>query len=241
MFDNYTDEEILQEFERLMEYQDPMDTFINEMKSLLDDESSILNEEEKTVAIKENKTDGVKSGASEMCPAGHKWVYVFVVNAREITTKIIRHFTKQPYNHSAISFDKSLTNMASFVAPTFKRENVNNYRPDANFSLYKIAVPDHVFTAMKDAVNNIEQCKDEYKYSLKGLLGFIFKRHQDKFNNREKAMFCSQFCARMFATAGMPVFKRPDYTVKPYDFTKNKNFKFCYKGTVKNFNPNKIR
>ena len=232
MFFNYTDEEILEELDRLSESFDPEDQFLCEMAMLLEDEEH---------DNKDNGREGVKEGAGELAPKGHQWVYVFIVNAKEITTKVIRHFTKQPYNHSALSFDKSLTNMASFVFPSFKRENIHNYKPEATFSLYKIAVPNEVVLVMKDAVNNIEKAKKDYKYSVIGLLGFIDQRHQAKFNSRENAMFCSQFVARMFATAGMPVFNRPDYTVKPYDFAKNKNFKFCYRGTVKNFDPNRIR
>ena len=239
MYDNYTDEELLEEFERLSSYEDPFDNLLNEMKSLVCD--NVLSEEEELAAKKELKTDGVKKGASEMAPAGHQWVYVFIVNSKLPTSKVIKHFTKQPYNHSAISFDKSLTNMATFSGTTFMRENVHKHKPEATFSLYKIAVPKDIVIVMKDTVDNIEKCKKDYKYSFKGLFGFVFKRHQARLNNRENAMFCSQFCARMFATAGMPIFSKPDYTIRPYDFAKNKNFKFCYKGTVKNFDPSRIR
>ena len=190
----------------------------------------------------ENPEKGYKEGAESVAPAGHQWVYVFIVDAKEWTSKAIKFFTKQPYNHAALSFDKSLTNMASFVATNFKRESIKNYNPQAVFSLYKIAVPNNIAIVMKDMIANIEKCKDQYKYSLIGLLGFIDKRHARLYNNRKNAMFCSQFCARMFASAGMKVFgDRPDYTIKPYDFAQNKNFKFCYRGTAKHYNPAKVR
>lgn len=203
----------------------------------------LLEAEAVEAAKEEPNSDGnYKDGAESAAPAGHQWVYVFIVNAKEITTKVIQAFTKQPYNHSALSFDKSLTNMASFVATTFKRENIRNYKPEATFSLYKIAVPNETVIVMKDMVANIEKCKKDYKYSYLGLLGFIDKRHARLLNSDKKAMFCSQFVARMFASAGMKIFgDRPDYTIKPYDFAKNKNFKFCYRGNVKNYNPAKVR
>lgn len=209
---------------------------IDALEKLLEAETEINSKEV------ENSGSSYKEGAESVAPAGHQWVYVFIVNAKEITTKIIRHFTKQPYNHSAISFDKSLTNMASFVAPSFKRESIKTYKPEATFSLYKIAVPNDAVIVMKDAISNIEQTKEDYKYSILGLLGFIDKRHARLYNSRKNAMFCSQFVAKMFATAGMKIFgDRPDYTIKPYDFAKNKNFKFCYRGNVKNYNPAKVR
>ena len=188
---------------------------------------------------------GYKSGAGEMPPAGHHWVYVFLVNSRTGMSKVIKHFTKQPYNHASLSFDKSLTQMYSFTmakAHGFTKENIySSYNKNAEFSLYKIAVPQNALVAMKDAINNVQKFEEEYKYSTKGLLGFVFKRHQDKFNTKEKAMFCSQFVARMFATAGMKITDKNDYEIRPYDFARNKNFKFCYRGTVANFDPTKIR
>ena len=241
MYENI--EELYKNYDRndpvLAEYADLLYDEILDLEQILKEESAVVKDEHKYV-------DGIKPGAEEMAPAGHQWVYVFIVNAKEITTKVIRHFTKQPYNHAALSFDKSLTNMASFVmGPGFRRENIKNYKPEATFSLYKIAVPNDAVIVMKDAVNNIEQIKDpkeKYKYSLKGLIGFIDKRHQAKYNTNEKKMFCSQFVARMFATAGMKVFgDKKDYEIKPYDFAKNKNFKFCYRGMVKNYNPGRVR
>ena len=241
MFDNYSDEDLLAELARLEQYEDPYDNFFNVMKDLLNEEANILSEDEEMQAKKEMKTDGVKKGASEMAPAGHQWVYVFIINEKIATTKVVKFFTKQPYNHISLSFDKSLTNMPTFSTGGFIRENISKFKPEASFSLYKIAVPKDVIIVMKDLIDNIDKCKKDYKYSYKGLLGFVFKRHPEKFNNKENAMFCSQFCARMFATAGMPVFTKPDYTIRPYDFAKNKKFKFCYKGLIKNYDPNKVR
>ena len=68
--------------------------------------------------------------------------------------------------------------MYSFtVDENFRVENIHaTYKPNATFSLYKIAVPDQVFVAMQDAVRNIEQLKGtdkEYKYHTKGILAFF--------------------------------------------------------------------
>lgn len=210
------------------------DEELNELKSLLDESaaySELLMEAE-----------GYGNQAKDMAPPGHAWVYVVLFNAKLVTTKVIRHFTKDPYNHTSISFDKSLTKMYSFARGGFNIETIRGtYKDDATFSVYKIAVPLNAVIVMKDAIANIQSLKHEYKYSVLGLLGFIFTKHQAKFNTREKAMFCSQFAAKMFATAGMKIFNKENYEVKPYDFAKNKNFKFCYRGTVKHFDQSRIR
>ena len=46
MFDNYTDEELLEEMYRLSQYEDPFDNLLNEMKKFIDDDAAILKKEE---------------------------------------------------------------------------------------------------------------------------------------------------------------------------------------------------
>lgn len=230
---------IMTEDEIIKEYANLLRDDLYDLEMMLEAEQAMQEDEGKS---------GYKSGADDVCPPGHQWVYMFLVNAKLATSKVIKWWTKNPYAHSALSFDKSLTNMCSFSIGEghngFVRENLRAvYKPDASFSLYKIAVPNEAVIVMKDAIKNIEQCKDgEYKYSTKGLAGFVFRRHARLFNSDKHKMFCSQFCARMFASAGLKIFgDRPDYTINPYDFAKNKNFKFCYKGLVKNYDPSKVR
>ena len=228
----------------------------NELSDLLNDEVntlSIILEEEEQAVDPANPEKAYKSGANDTCPAGHKWVYVFCVNSHDFFGKLIVKTTRKVFNksaaagHVALSFDKSLTRMYSFViGSNFRNENLKStYKPDATFSLYKIAVPDAVFLAMQDAVKNIAQLKgtkQEYKYNLKSIFAFFMgRKYQDKFGSRQNTLFCSQFVARMFATAGMPVFSKPDYRVQPYEFMKNKKFKFCYKGSVKYYDPSRVR
>ena len=229
----------------------------NELADLLDDEmntlSLILEEEEDKMEKEQNPEKAYKSGADDQCPQGHKWVYVFCVQTHDFFGDLIVKTTKKVFNKSAaaghvsLSFDKSLTRMFSFiVGANFRRENLKvTYKPNATFSLYKIAVPDQVFVAMQDAVRNIDQLKGtkgEYKYNLKSIFAFFMgRKYQDKFGSRQNTLFCSQFVARMFATAGMPVFSKPDYRVQPYEFMKNKKFKFCYRGSVKYYDPSRVR
>ena len=227
----------------IREYENLLRDDLYDLEMILEAETAMAEEDSNEPTGKE-----YKSGADDTCPAGHQWVYMFLVNAKLPTSKIIKWWTKKPYAHSALSFDKSLTNMCSFSNGDghngFVRENLRStYKPDASFSLYKIAVPNEAVIVMKDAIKNIEQCRDgEYKYSMKGLAGFVFRRHASLFNTDKHKMFCSQFCARMFASAGLKIFgDRPDYTIHPYDFAKNKNFKFCYKGLVKNYDPSRVR
>ena len=108
---------------------------LEQLKSLLDDEANEINylteEMNSDNSETENPEGNYKSGASESAPVGHKWVYVFCVQTHDFLGNLIVKTTKKVFNksaaagHVALSFDKSLTKMCSFVVgENFRFENL---------------------------------------------------------------------------------------------------------------------
>jgi hypothetical protein len=166
------------------------------------------------------------------------WVYVLIIDSKSAFSKAIKGVTKAPYNHSSISFDKSLSNMYSFNTGGFIIEDLKKtYIPDATFSLYRTNVSKKIIDNMKRLADKVFSEEDKYRYNWAGLGGVLLKREV----KRDNAFFCSEFVAYLFQSAGLDIFGKPISLVKPYDFAKNKNFEFVYRGKVKNFNPSKIK
>ena len=61
----------------------------------------------------------------------------------------------------------------------------------ANFAIYSLTVNDVQIQKMNHYIKEIETQKEEYRYNLLGLFGFIF----NKPIKRKKAFWCSQFVA----------------------------------------------
>lgn len=218
------------------------DDFLEEaLRDLLDDEANTY-----TLLKEDLEEEGAyKSGAEEMAPKGMQWVYVVIIHAKAATSSVIQHFTGDPYNHAMLSFDKSMTKVYSFVMKRgLEVANLKkDYKDNAEFVVYKIAIPIEVVVVMKDAISEIQNSRRKYNFSYMGLLGFLVnKKYQHKFNTNKKRLFCSQFVSKMFLTAGMDIFDgKHDYEIKPYDFARNKKFRLCYKGDIRTFDHKKIR
>lgn len=188
--------------------------------------------------------------ALQACPAGHRYVYVCAVDSGDaLNSAIIRlgqkmYDKKASYGHVAISFDKSLTHMYAFQygkSNGFRIESLKNRKPSVVIGVFRIAVPKDVYEVMLDTANNVGATREDYKYNLKGVAGFFAKKHLDKFKSKDHLMFCSQFIARIFAMAGMPIFDKGDHKVEPFAFDNNSRFDFCYRGTIAAYDHKKIR
>ena len=79
--------------------------------------------------------------------------------------------------------------------------------------------------------------KDNYKYNATGLLRIFL----NKAKHTEEKATCSQFTARILEIADSNLFNKHNSLVVPYDFAKNKKFKFECRGILKNYNPSKIK
>jgi hypothetical protein len=166
------------------------------------------------------------------------WVYVLLIDSKSNFSKMIKKVTETPYNHSSISFDKTLTKMYAFNVKGFLMENLKEtYIPDATFSLYRTKLDKNVIGRMKKLADKVFSEGEKYTYNWAGLGGVMLKREV----KRDNAFFCSEWVAYLFANGGADhLFSKPVSLVKPYDFAKNKNFEFVYRGKVKNFEPSRV-
>ena len=82
---------------------------------------------------------------------------------------------------------------------------------------------------MNHYIKEIETQKEEYRYNLLGLFGFIF----NKPIKRKKAFFCSQFVATVLKECNIIDFGKSPSLVAPNDLQKVLKFKFVYEGELK--------
>ena len=92
----------------------------------------------------------------------------------------------------------------------------------ANFAIYSLTVNDVQIQKMNHYIKEIETQKEEYRYNLLGLFGFIF----NKPIKRKKAFFCSQFVATVLKEYNIIDFGKSPSLVAPNDLQKVLKFKF---------------
>jgi len=165
-------------------------------------------------------------------------VYILLTDTGTFFTKLIKLYTKKPYNHASISFDSELSEVYSFGRKKvcnpfnggFVKEDVRQgIFKEADCAVYSLTVTEIQMQNMKRYIQEIEGHKEYYRYNFLGLFGFICKNPIE----REKALFCSQFVASVLKECNIIDFEKPLSLIAPYEFQEVTELQLVYKGNLR--------
>lgn len=172
-----------------------------------------------------------------------KKVYILLTDTGSYFTRLIKLFTKKPYNHASIAFDSELSEVYSFgrkqVGNPFRggfvKENLQQgFFKQADCAVYSLTVTENQLRKMKCYIQEIEEQKEDYRYNLLGLFGFLL----NKPIKREKAFFCSQFVASALTKCTID-FEKPLSLIAPYDLQEISELKLVYEGKLNAYSNNR--
>lgn len=165
------------------------------------------------------------------------WVYIVLTDTGTWFTKLIKCFTRSPLNHASISFSKNLKETFSFGRKRannpfiggFVKEDLNSklFR-NATCAIYRCHVSAVAFEKMQNAIRQMEDQKQNFKYNFLGLFGVIFNKEI----KREKAFFCSQFVATILQNGGVKVNSKPANLIRPCDLAESEVTHQVYAGQL---------
>ena len=164
-------------------------------------------------------------------------VYILLTQTTSVLTRLIKLYTKTPYNHASIAFDERLEYTYSFgrINPNdpliggFSHERLDaGVFKDAECQLLSLDVTEEQYEKMRSRVATIEANQTKYKFNLIGLFGTKFN-----FNlNRKHAYFCSQFVSKVLQEVGLFPEDFPVHLVKPSDLANHVNLTVEYQGSL---------
>ena len=169
-----------------------------------------------------------------------KNLYILLTDTGTVFTRLIKSYTKKPYNHASISFDPQLVNAYSFgrkkprnpLIGGFVQENMRSgLFKHASAAIYSCTVNEDQLQKINAYLQKIEAEKEQYRYNFLGLFGVIL----NKPINREKAFFCSQFVASVLKECDILDFSKPVSLITPHDIQEAGNFQLVYKGKLADF------
>ncbi|GIP33272.1 hypothetical protein [Paenibacillus sp. J2TS4] len=169
--------------------------------------------------------------------AHEKSVYILLSDTGTLFTRLIRLYTKAPYNHASIAFDSELTEVYSFGRKRpnnpfiggFIKENVrSSFFRNATCAVYCCKVDLAVYEKMRNQIRDIELNKCKYRYNLLGLFGILLKRRI----HRTNAYFCSQFVAWLFEQSGASLVGKCPSMTTPCDLEKSEKVQLIYTGEL---------
>ena len=170
-----------------------------------------------------------------------KKIYILLTDTGTILTRLIKSYTKKPYNHASIAFDTELIEVYSFGRKTAKNPFIGGFvREDlhsvlfrqADCAIYSLSITNDEFQKMYRYIQEIASEKENYRYNFIGLFGVLFQKPI----KRKNAFFCSQFVASVLKESKIIDFEEKDLSlVKPSDLTYSANFQLVFEGRLKDY------
>jgi hypothetical protein len=168
-------------------------------------------------------------------------IYLLLTDTRTVLTRMIKSYTKKPYNHASIAFDADLLEVYSFGRKTprnpfiggFVREDMDSilFR-QSDCAIYSLTITDDEYLKMQKFIQDIAAKKEEYRYNFIGLFGVLFQKPI----KRKNAFFCSQFVASVLRESQIIDLEERDLSlVKPYDLLYSANFQLVFEGRINDY------
>lgn len=183
-------------------------------------------------------------------------LYIILYANKGMVGDAIRSFTKEPYSHSSISFDTSMTNIYTFgqrvILSTGGGQNNNektitkklgasiesftksidkfSYPSFAKVAIYATYFSENNMNSIKDYISTIFSNPDNYSYNSTGLVKYALGKSSES----ETRMFCSQFVANILKIGGIKLEKESSL-YSPYSLIKSENIIDVWTGFIGNY------
>jgi hypothetical protein len=169
-----------------------------------------------------------------------KKVYILLTDTGTVFTRLIKLYTKKPYNHASISFDAELSEVYSFGRKTARNPFIGGFVKEdmkkglfhqADCVIYTFTVTEAEIQKMRRYISEIEAQKESYRYNFLGLFGVVFNRPL----KRKKAFFCSQFVASVLNECTSIDFGKPASLIEPNDLMSISSLQLKYEGKLAHY------
>lgn len=172
-------------------------------------------------------------------------VFILLTNTGTLFTKVIQTYTKAPYNHASISFNRELSELYSFgrkhpsnplnggfVKEDIKTGTFSKY-PNTTCVIYELQVSDREIEKMKRVLQLFIRRRNKYLYNILGVIGIALKEPVE-FSN---SYFCSQFVAEILERSGIKLWNKLPALVTPDDFRQSGQLHLIYEGKLSEYEP----
>lgn len=168
----------------------------------------------------------------------HK-IFILLTDTGTLFTRMIKIYTKTPYNHASISSNRYLRDAYSFgrrsaknpFSGGFVREDIytNRLFKQARCAIYSCSVTSSQLQKMNAFIQKMEEEKHHYRYNLLGLFAIMFNKQFD----RKRHFFCSQFVATVLQECSIVEFSKSPSQITPHDLIESTKFQLEFEGKLK--------
>jgi len=170
-------------------------------------------------------------------------VFILLTNTGTLFTKTIRTYTRAPYNHASIAFDRELTELYSFGRKNpanplnggFVKEDIRtgtySRYPNTTCVIYELRVSERELAKMRRVLQLFIAKRHRFLYNILGVIGIALKEPVE-FSN---SYFCSQFVAEILQRSGIKLWNKLPALVTPDDFRQCERLQLIYEGKLSEY------
>jgi len=159
-------------------------------------------------------------------------IYILLTKHSDNFSLFIVALIRGYYSHASIGFDEERGTFYSFTRRGFhieEPEKICQTRKNVKCALYKIAVSQEEYDAMRSHLDSFHKCRTEWKYDVPGVLMGVVKF---PYWHRRSRRFCSQFVAEILESGAQTRLKKRSSVVFPDDFVKTSRSGPSFLGTL---------
>ena len=194
---------------------------------------SVVKETSNQYVLTESAITGEKNGAI------YQPIFITLTASNNAFAKTVQFFTKSNFSHATLALDSALTNLYSFDARGFvddSLEKLSKISSTYYYSTYMFICTQDEFNIIKNIIDSFEDTKNDFKYSIKGIINFIFGKKTEYTGE----YFCSEFVAYLINMANPNALKKHYSLYSPEDLRHTHKFINLDEGLIKNFKSSKI-
>ncbi|WP_428909518.1 hypothetical protein [Niallia sp. Krafla_26] len=170
-------------------------------------------------------------------------VYILLTDTGTWFSRMIKLYTKAPYNHASISLDEHLEELYSFgrkvyynpLSAGFVKEGLDHgvffYKKNTKCIIYKLSVNDSQYKKLTKSIARVKFLKDQYRYNLLGVMAIAMNKRLI----RKNAFTCSQFVASMLVASGILQFDKYIELITPEDIMNISQLELIYEGKLRDY------
>ncbi|MGG0718345.1 hypothetical protein ABE096_12235 [Robertmurraya massiliosenegalensis] len=169
-----------------------------------------------------------------------KEIYILLTDTGTWFSKMIKMYTRFPYNHVSIALDEGLEDIYSFgrkvymnpFSGGFVKERMDQgvffHKKETKCVLYKLTVNEEQFNQIIQVIYQFERFSANYRYNLMGIFAIALNMEL----RRDNAFTCSQFVATVLRMSGLKLWKKCPELIRPDDFVLIPTLELVYEGKL---------
>jgi hypothetical protein len=170
-------------------------------------------------------------------------IFILLTDTGTWFSRMIKLYTKAPYNHASISLDENLKELYSFgrkvyynpLSAGFIKEGVDHgvffYKKNTKCMIFKLTVCETQFDRLTKNIAHVNSFKKQYRYNLLGIMAIAVNKRLV----RKNAFTCSQFVASMLVMSGIHQFEKYIELVTPEDIMKIARLEMVFEGKLREY------